>query len=218
MIFGLVEPSRSFVGREIGAGGEGSGLGDGADLVMDLVGMGGGRVGMYMGTGTDVTAGEGMVGIALSAGVVSVDSDPAGSGSVEGAPSELGEGIVPIEGEEGTLGLGLRTTGVEGKRPGVATGVDAADATREEFRVGRAGKDGRPGEGSGETSSVPKGTRSVGVSRGAESLASWAKLFGGGVGGTVVARDMMEEFLDSRIAGRGLSSNGSTNGSSLFGC
>ncbi len=180
---------------------------------------------MYTGTGTYVTAGEGMVGIVLSAGVVSVDSDPgeggasiAGSGSVEGAFSELGEGMVAIEGEEGTLGLGLRTTGVEGRRPGVATGVDAADATREEFRGGRAGKDGKPGEGSGETSSVPKGTRSVGASRGAESLASWAKLFGGGVGGTVVARDMIEGFLDSRKAGRGLSSSGSTNGSSLFGC
>ena len=77
-----------------------------------------------------MTAGEGIVGIALSAGVVSVDSDPgeggasmAGSGSVEGALSELGEGIVAIEGEEGIIGLGLR---VEGKRSGVleATGVD----------------------------------------------------------------------------------------------
>lgn len=95
---------------------------------------------------------------------------------------------------------------------------DVVDANREEFLVGRAGRDVRAGEGSGETSSVPKGTRSVGASRGAESLASWAKLFGGGVGGTVVARDMIEVFLDSRTAGRGLSSSGSTNGSSLFGC
>ena len=79
-----------------------------------------------------MTAGEGIVGIALSAGVVSVDSDPgeggasmAGSGSEEGTFSGLGEGMVAIEGEEGIIGLGLR---VEGKRSGVgvleATGVD----------------------------------------------------------------------------------------------
>jgi len=74
---------------------------------------------MYTGTGTYVMAGEGMVGIALSAGVVSVDSDPgeggasmAGSGNMEGAFSGLGEGMVAIEGEEGILGLGLRTTEV----------------------------------------------------------------------------------------------------------
>jgi hypothetical protein len=193
---------------------------------------------MYTGTGTYVAAGEGMVGIALSAGVVSVDSDPgeggasmAGSGSAEGAFSGLGEGMVAIEGEEGICGLGPRTTG-EGKAAAQAsvswTRVDVAwrtgsgdgdvdDLNRDGLRTDRARGDVRLGEGSGETSSVPNGTRSVGASRGAANLASWAKLFGGGVGGTVVARDMIEGFLDRR-AGRGLSSSGSTNGSSLFGC
>jgi len=64
---------------------------------------------------------------------------------------------------------------------------DVRDANRDEFRDDRAVGDVRPGEGSGGTSSVPNGTRAVGAIRGAASLASWEKLFGGGVGGTEVA-------------------------------
>jgi len=135
-------------------------LGDGAGLGTELVGMGGRRTGTYTGTGTYVMAGEGMVGIALSAGVVSVDSVPgeggtsmAGSGNVEGVFSGLGEGMVAIDMEGGLFGLGLRTTGVEGCRSGVGvlgegvarrtdSGDDADnDANREEFRTGRTGGD-----------------------------------------------------------------------------